>query len=519
MTTGFNQGERKAAVKPLLLMILDGWGHREDAPDNAISQASTPNWDRLLQGSHTTIETSGEFVGLPAGQMGNSEVGHMNIGAGRVVFQEFTRVSQAVEDGSIARNPVLLKAIAASREHASTLHVMGLLSPGGVHSHEDHFMAVVRMAAEAGAHRVCVHGFLDGRDTPPRSAGPSIERMQACVEGLGNASFASLCGRYYAMDRDQRWDRTVQAWDMLVEGSARHHAGDAATALQEAYARDEADEFVAPTVIGAYAGIEDNDAVIFINFRADRARQISRAFMEPGFDGFERSRPALSSYVCMTQYLEDLPAGVAFPQEKLSGLLGECLSSHGLSQLRIAETEKYAHVTFFLNGGEEQCFPGEHRVLVPSPKVATYDLQPEMSAPELARELDRAIRGGAFDVLICNVANPDMVGHTGSMTAAMAAVEAVDSCLGVALEAILATGGEMLITADHGNVEQMSDPVSGQAHTAHTTNPVPLVHFGRPARALAGGALRDIAPTMLYLLGIEPPAEMTGRSLLELVEG
>jgi 2,3-bisphosphoglycerate-independent phosphoglycerate mutase len=414
---------------------------------------------------------------------------------------------------------VLLKAIAASREHRSTLHVMGLLSPGGVHSHEDHFMAVVRMAAEAGAHRVCVHGFLDGRDMPPRSAGESIERMQACVDALDDTSFATLCGRYYAMDRDQRWDRTAQAWDMLVEGKAGQCAGDAAEALQAAYARDENDEFVAPTIIGDYAGVEDGDAVIFINFRADRARQISRAFVEPGFDGFERPRPALAGFVTMTQYLEDLPAEIAFPQEKLSGLLGECLSESGLSQLRIAETEKYAHVTFFLNGGEEQCFPGEHRILVPSPKVATYDLQPEMSAPELARELDKAIRGGAFDVIICNVANPDMVGHTGNMAAAMAAVEAVDRCLGVVLEAIRATGGEMLVTADHGNVEQMSDPVSNQAHTAHTTNPVPLVHFGRPARALPGGSLRDIAPTMLYLLGIEPPAEMTGRPLLELAEG
>jgi 2,3-bisphosphoglycerate-independent phosphoglycerate mutase len=377
-------------------------------------------------------------------------------------------------------------------------------------------MAVVRMAADAGAHRVYVHGFLDGRDMPPRSAGPSIERMQACVDGFDNASFASLCGRYYAMDRDQRWDRTVQAWDMLVEGDAGHGADVALAALQAAYARDENDEFVAPTVIGDYAGIEDNDAVIFINFRADRARQISRAFVEPGFDGFQRARPALSGFVCMTQYLEVLPADVAFPQEKLSGLLGECLADNGLSQLRIAETEKYAHVTFFLNGGEEQCFPGEQRILVPSPKVATYDLQPEMSAPELAKELDKAIRGGAFDVVICNVANPDMVGHTGSMAAAMAAVEAVDHCLGVAQDAILATGGEMLVTADHGNVEQMSDPVSGQAHTAHTTNPVPLVYAGRPARALAGGSLRDIAPTMLYLLGLEPPAEMTGSSLLEL---
>jgi 2,3-bisphosphoglycerate-independent phosphoglycerate mutase len=494
MTKEQGQHDKQPAVKPLVLMILDGWGHRQDAPDNAISQAGTPNWDRLKQqGCHTTIETSGESVGLPAGQMGNSGVGHMNIGAGRIVFQDFTRVSQAVDDGSITRNPALVKTIKASREHASTLHIMGLLSPGGVHSHEDHFLAMVQMAANQGAHQIRVHAFLDGRDTPPRSAEASIARMQDCLDELDNAAFASLCGRYYAMDRDKRWDRVEQAWNMLVNAQASHTNVEAGAALLAAYDRDENDEFVSPTVIADYAGMKDNDAIVFINFRADRAREISQAFTEPEFDGFKRHRPALSAFVCMTQYLEGMPADIAFPTEQLHGLLGECLSNRALSQLRIAETEKYAHVTFFFNGGEEQLFPGESRILVPSPKVATYDLQPEMSAPELSVKLDEAIRSGEYDVVICNVANPDMVGHTGSLEAAVAAVEAVDDCLGVTIEALRATG----------------------SHTAHTTNPVPLVYLGRPARILAGGSLRDIAPTILYLLGITPPVEMTGRSLIE----
>ena len=507
----------QARAKPLVLMILDGWGCREDAVDNAISQATTACWDQLLRlGSHTTIETSGESVGLPTGQMGNSEVGHMNIGAGRVVFQDFTRISNALEDGSFASNPALVKAINASRTHASTLHIMGLLSAGGVHSHEDHFLAMVRMAATQGAHKIRVHAFLDGRDTPPRSAGPSIQKMQNCLDGIQQADFASLCGRYYAMDRDQRWDRVEKAWGTLVNGAAMFNSGDAASALRSAYERDESDEFVRPTVIGSYKGFQDDDAVIFINFRADRARELSQAFCQPDFGGFERQAPKLSSFVCMTRYLDGLPAEVAFTPVKLKGLLGEILSDQGLSQLRIAETEKYAHVTFFFNGGEEKPFAGEQRLLVPSPDVATYDLQPEMSIEKLSAELDKCIRSDKFDVIICNVANPDMVGHTGNMTAAIAAVEAVDQCLGLVLKAIQSVNGQLLVTADHGNVEQMTDHHSGQTHTAHTTNPVPLVYYGRKAVALAGGALRDIAPTMLYLLGITPPSEMTGRSLLEL---
>ena len=502
---------------PMVLMILDGWGQREDAADNAISEASTPCWDHIQQiGAQTTIKTSGEFVGLPAGQMGNSEVGHMNIGAGRIVFQSLSSISNAIDNGSFTSNPALLKAIAASRQKRSTLHIMGLLSPGGVHSHEEHFLAMVRMAAAQGAYKIKVHAFLDGRDTPPRSAAPSIRKMQDCLDGFGNADFGSLCGRYYAMDRDKRWGRVEKAWDTLVEGRGMFHCDDAASALKAAYDRDENDEFVSPTVIGSYSGTRDDDAVIFVNFRADRAREITQAFIQPGFSGFERQAPKLSCFVCMTQYLEDLPAEIAYPPEQLTGLFGQVLADNGLTQLRIAETEKYAHVTFFFNGGEEQPFAGEQRLLVPSPNVATYDLQPEMSIGKLSSELDKAIRSGTFDVIICNVANPDMVGHTGNMTAAIAAVEAVDQCLGVVLKAVQSMNGELLVTADHGNIEQMKDHQSGQSHTAHTTNPVPLVYCGRSARAVAGGALRDIAPTMLYLLGLPKPAEMTGQPLMEL---
>ncbi len=508
------------STRPLVLMILDGWGYREDAEDNAISQASTPNWDQLKKRSAiTTIQTSGEFVGLPSGQMGNSEVGHMNIGAGRIVFQNFTRISNAIDDGSFANNPALVKAIEASRTHRSTLHIMGLLSPGGVHSHDDHFLAMVRMAASQGAHNIRVHAILDGRDTPPQSALSSITKMQICLDNYQNADFGTLCGRYYAMDRDQRWDRVAKAWDMLVKAEAGFKDNSAEAALQSAYDRGESDEFVSPTIIDSFTGIKDEDAVVFINFRADRAREISQAFVQPGFSGFQRRAPKLSSFVCMTQYLEGLPAEIAYPPEKMNSLFGEILSDQGLSQLRIAETEKYAHVTFFFNGGEEEVFDGEQRTLIPSPDVATYDLQPEMSSRKLSFELDKAIRSNHFDVIICNVANPDMVGHTGIMEAAITAVEAVDDCLGVVVEAVESVEGELLVTADHGNVEQMKDHQSGQSHTAHTTNPVPFVYLGREAEALTGGTLRDIAPTMLYLLDMKQPAEMTGHSLVKLIDG
>lgn len=503
--------------KPLVLMILDGWGHREPGPDNAISLGQTPTWDQLwAEAPHSLLETSGEAVGLPEGQMGNSEVGHMNIGAGRIVYQDFTRITRAIEDGNFDENAALCEAIDAARARGGTVHLMGLLSPGGVHSHDEHFHATVALAAGRGAGPIRVHAFLDGRDTPPRSAGPSIEAMEARLAGLDDAAIATVTGRYYAMDRDERWDRVERAWNAIVEGDAEHQAASASAALADAYARDEGDEFVVPTRVGDYAGMKDGDSVIFINFRADRARELTRAFVEPGFDGFERTVPDLAAFACMTEYLAGLPVSIAFPPDTLPDLLGEVLAREGLRQLRIAETEKYAHVTFFMNGGQEQPFEGETRTLVPSPRVATYDLQPQMSAPELAQELDKAIRSGDFDVILCNVANPDMVGHTGSLEAATRAVEAVDRVLAVVCEALDATGGELLITADHGNVEQMTDPASGQPHTAHTTNPVPFVFRGRAIEGIEGGSLRDLAPTLLALLDLPQPEAMTGRSLLRL---
>jgi 2,3-bisphosphoglycerate-independent phosphoglycerate mutase len=392
---------------------------------------------------------------------------------------------------------------------------MGLLSPGGVHSHDDHFIAAVRLAAQRSAGAVTVHAFLDGRDTPPRSAEASLRRMQDVLDTIDGARFATLSGRYYAMDRDKRWDRVEKAYRALVDAAAEYRAPSALDALQQAYARGEDDEFVKPTVIDGAPGVHDGDVVIFINFRADRARELTMAFVSETFDGFERRRPRLVDFVCMTTYMAGLPVSVAFPPQALTHLLGEVLASHGLRQLRIAETEKYAHVTFFLNGGEEGTYPEEERILVPSPKVATYDLQPEMSAPELTARLVEAIRSGRFDVIICNVANPDMVGHTGSLEAAVQAVRAVDRLLSEVTAAIDAAGGELLITADHGNIEQMVDPDSGQKHTAHTLNKVPLVFHGRPGGRLQDGTLRDIAPTMLALLGLPQPQEMTGRPLLE----
>jgi 2,3-bisphosphoglycerate-independent phosphoglycerate mutase len=506
----------KPGHKPLLLMILDGWGYRPEQDDNAIALAQTPRWDRLWQDDpHGLIETSGEAVGLPAGQMGNSEVGHMNIGAGRIVFQDYSRIENAIRDGSFQENPHIRAAVEAAGRSGHRVHVMGLLSPGGVHSHDDHFIETVRVAAALGAGSIVVHAFLDGRDTPPRSAGPSIRRMQALLDTLPGAAFGSISGRYYAMDRDKRWERVERAYRTIADATAEHRAETALAGLEEAYARGEDDEFVEPTVIAGATGVHDGDAVIFVNFRADRARELTMAFVNDGFDGFTREKIRLAAFVCMTEYMAGLPVSVAFPPESLPRLLGQELADHGLRQLRIAETEKYAHVTFFFNGGEESPFPLEDRILVPSPKVATYDLQPEMSLPELTAKLVEAIRSGTYDVIVCNVANPDMVGHTGSLQAAISAVNAVDHCLAAVTQALDAVGGELLITADHGNIEQMADHVSGQKHTAHTTNKVPLVFRGRPARMRGEGSLRDIAPTMLALLGLPQPDEMTGRSLLE----
>jgi 2,3-bisphosphoglycerate-independent phosphoglycerate mutase len=509
----------KPLHRPLVLMILDGWGYREAQDGNAIAMADTPCWDRLWNDDpHCLIETSGESVGLPAGHLGNSEVGHNNIGAGRVVFQDYSRIENAIADGSFFENEQLCAAIDAAEAAGGTVHIMGLLSPGGVHSHVDHFLATVRLAADRGARSITVHGFLDGRDTPPRSAEPSIASMQELLDSIPGASFGTLAGRYYAMDRDKRWDRVEKAYRAIALAAADHRAASAQQALEQAYERGENDEFVQPTVIGGAPGVQDGDSIIFVNFRADRARELTMAFVTEPFDGFARAKPDLADFVCMTEYMAGLPTSIAFPPEQLTHQFGELLADHGLRQLRIAETEKYAHVTFFFNGGQEDPFPGEERVLIPSPKVATYDLQPAMSAPELTARLVEAIRSGDFDVIICNVANPDMVGHTGVLEAAIEAVGAVDQCLAAVSAAIDEVGGELLITADHGNIEQMADPVSGQTHTAHTTNPVPLVYHGRTARMADGGSLRDLAPTMLDLLGLPQPPEMTGRSLLE-VEG
>ncbi len=503
-------------ARPLMLLILDGWGQREAADDNAITTGHTPNWDAVWANRpRTLLDTSGESVGLPAGQMGNSEVGHMNLGAGRIVYQELTRIGKAIEDGSFKRNPALLAGVGKAKVAGGCVHILGLLSPGGVHSHQDHLLATLELALDNGAPEVAVHIFLDGRDVAPRSAAESIARLEAAVADSDRARIASVCGRYYAMDRDQRWDRTQLAWDAIVDARAEFSADTASQALQAAYSRDENDEFVKPTLIGDGRRVADGDAVIFINFRADRARQLTRAFVEPGFDGFECRRPDLSTMVTMTHYLDGLPVEVAFAPQRFDHLLGAELSAAGLRQLRIAETEKYAHVTYFFNGGEEQVFEGEDRKLIPSPGVATYDLQPEMSAPALTKALVAAIEGGGYDVIVCNVANPDMVGHSGKFDAAVAAVEAVDRVLGEVLPVLERAGGEALITADHGNVEQMSDPATGQAHTSHTTNPVPLVYYGaRTLQLRDGGSLRDIAPTLLALLDLPQPEEMTGRSLI-----
>jgi 2,3-bisphosphoglycerate-independent phosphoglycerate mutase len=503
------------ATGPLLLLILDGWGIREVAPDNAIAQAHTPNWDRLWRDCpHALLETSGEAVGLPDGQMGNSEVGHMNIGAGRIVYQELTRIHKAIESGEFARNPALLETIAAAGD--GTVHLMGLLSDGGVHSHEDHFFATIDLAASRHAGPIAVHVFLDGRDTPPRSARASLEKLVARAGQYPNVQLASVSGRYWAMDRDQRWDRLHRAWLAMTHARAEFRANGPIAALEAGYARGENDEFIQPTLIGQGAAIRDGDSVIFVNFRADRARQLARVLADPDFDRYAEPRPRLAGMATMTRYEADLDVAVAFPPSEMNDLLGEVLARAGLRQLRIAETEKYAHVTYFFNGGREQLFDGEDRKLIPSPKVATYDLQPEMSAPELATELVAAIHSGSWPVIICNVANPDMVGHSGIFAAAVQAVEAVDALLGSVIEAIDQCAGQLIVTADHGNVEQMSDPETGQAHTAHTLNPVPLVYRGRPARVERHGSLRDIAPTLLELLGLDIPAAMTGRPLIHL---
>ena len=510
-------GDRKTTV----LIILDGWGHREDSRDNAIALGNTPVWDTLWRGApHTLVSASGVDVGLPAGQMGNSEVGHMSLGSGRIIYQNITRIDQAIADGSFDSNRAYCNAIDKATAAGGAVHVMGLLSPGGVHSHEQQIFAAIRLAAKRGASRVFLHAFLDGRDTPPRSASPSLERAQALFKELDCGRVASITGRYYAMDRDNNWDRVESTYKLLTEGAAQHTATTSVAGLEAAYARDENDEFVLPTVIAADgeqpAFIVNNDCVLFMNFRADRARQLTRALIQPGFDNFERKVvPDLSDFVTTTQYAADIAASCAFGPESISNALGDYLSQRGKTQLRIAETEKYAHVTFFFSGGREEPFPGEDRELIKSPAVTTYDLQPEMSARELTDKLIAAIRSDKYDLIVCNYANGDMVGHTGILAAAIKAVETLDECLGRVEKALLECGGQALVTADHGNCEQMMDYESGQQHTQHTTDLVPLVYIGQREVQLnpAGGKLADIAPTLLVLMDLPQPAEMSGTTL------
>ena len=504
--------------RPVVLCVLDGWGERGAAPDNAIALARTPNWDRYTRDMpRAVLNASAHEVGLPDGQMGNSEVGHMNLGAGRVVMQDLPRIDTAVKDGSLAANPRLGAFIAALKTSGGTCHLLGLLSPGGVHSHQDHMAALARIVAGAGV-PVAVHAFLDGRDTPPKSALDYMARFEAALAGAKGARVATVTGRYYAMDRDKRWDRVEKAYRVLTAAEGQR-VGSARAAVESAYGRGESDEFVLPTAVGDYAGMRDGDGLLMANFRADRAREILAALADPGFKGFARAYvPALAARAGMTEYSAELnplfPA--LFPAEELTRILGEVIANAGLKQLRIAETEKYAHVTFFLNGGREREFPGEERILVPSPKVATYDLQPEMSADEVTDKLVAAIASGRFDLIVVNYANGDMVGHTGILAAAIKAAEAIDRCLGRLERAVVDAGGTLLITADHGNCEQMADPDAGQAHTAHTLNLVPaiLVNGPKTVRALNAGRLADVAPTILALMGLPQPREMTGRSLL-----
>lgn len=507
---------------PVALIILDGFGYSEIAESNAIANANKPVWDRLWQQyPNALIETSGMAVGLPEGQMGNSEVGHMNLGAGRTVYQEFTRITKSIADGDFFENEALVNAIDKAVAADKAVHLMGLLSPGGVHSHEDHIMAACKLAAQRGAKKVYVHGFLDGRDMPPRSAEDSIVKTDALLKELGVGFVASLIGRYYAMDRDNRWDRVELAYDLLTQAKASHTYTSAQEALMAAYARDENDEFVAASSIqpeGEAIKIEDGDALLFMNFRADRAREITRCFVNADFDGFNRKvTPQLADFIMLTEYAADITATTAYPPAKLVNTLGEYMAKQGKTQLRIAETEKYAHVTFFFSGGRENEYDGETRVLIQSPQVATYDLQPEMSAPEVTDKLVDAIKSGDYDLIVCNYANGDMVGHTGKYDAAIKAIEALDVCLGRVTEALLEVGGECLITADHGNAEQMVSPTSGQAQTAHTTFPVPLVYVNQRAESITldNGRLCDIAPSLLNIMGLEQPTEMSGKNLIQ----
>jgi 2,3-bisphosphoglycerate-independent phosphoglycerate mutase len=509
---------------PILLLILDGWGCREESSNNPTKNTPTPTLDLLQKNyPHTLLQASGPAVGLPAGQIGNSEVGHLHIGAGRKVPQDLVRVNNDIDSGLFFQNPVLLKTLQQAKKTGKSVHILGLLSPGGVHSQEQHLFAMIRMIAEQGITQNYLHAFLDGRDVPPQSALPSLQKAEALYASLPGGKIASLIGRYYAMDRDKRWERTQQAYDLLTLGTAYCEATSAIDALQSAYQRAETDEFVSPTAIHGPnenpITIQDGDVVIFMNYRADRARQLTHAFIDAEFTGFQRTlQPKLNAFVSLTQYAKDLPTTVVYPPFQLTNNLGEFLSAQGLHQLRIAETEKYAHVTYFLNGRVEQAYANEERILIPSPKVATYDLQPEMSAIELTDRLLEAIESSRYDVIICNYANPDMIGHTGVEAAANQTVKIMDECMHRILKTLEKTKGECLITADHGNIEMMYDAITGQPHTAHTENPVPFIYFGRKAKFMTSmGALDDVAPTLLHILGLAQPSEMTGQNLLQFI--
>jgi 2,3-bisphosphoglycerate-independent phosphoglycerate mutase len=501
---------------PVFLLICDGWGHAPPSPGNAIALARTPIFDGWLADyPWTLLEASGEAVGLPAGVMGNSEVGHLTLGAGRMVPQDLLRIDLSLRDGSLFENPALLAACAAARRKGATLHLMGLLSDGGVHSHERHLRGLLELAARQRVPRVRVHAFTDGRDTPPKSARAYLGRLEEALAGTGGR-ISTVSGRYYAMDRDKRWDRVARAYQALVFSSGLQ-ADSAASAVESAYARGESDEFIQPTVLqenGEPVGpIRDGDAVVFFNFRADRARQLTRALTEAAFSDFPRPKPPRLTFVGFTEYKKEFGLPAVFPPQSLAGILADVWAAEGIENLRLAETEKYAHVTYFFNGGVEKAYPGEERILVPSWKGATYDLHPQMSAAEITEEAVRALASRRFGACVVNFANADMVGHTGKVLETIAAVETLDRCFGILEAACRDAGAILVMTADHGNAEQMIDPETGEPHTAHTTNPVPLVVCARGRPLAGGGSLADVAPTLLGLQGIAPPAEMTGTDL------
>ncbi|MEM6998352.1 MAG: 2,3-bisphosphoglycerate-independent phosphoglycerate mutase [Pseudomonadota bacterium] len=515
--------------KPTILIVLDGWGHTDNTVYNAIYSAHKPVWDKIWNKyPHTLISASGIDVGLPASQMGNSEVGHMNIGSGRIVDQEFTRITRTIEDGSFFNNEELMAAFNNAKKNDKAVHLLGLLSPGGVHSHEDHIFALMELAAQCNVKKLYLHAFLDGRDTPPKSAVESIHKAQLKMKELGIGQFASIIGRHFAMDRNKRWDRTKLAYELICQGTSDYESIDPFIAVDMAYAREESDEFMRPTSIikkgEQPVTVNDGDVMVFANYRSDRARQLARSFTKTAFKAFERERiPKLGAFVSLTSYKANYEFPVAFPPVKLKNVFGEYISSFGLKQLRIAETEKYAHVTFFFNGGEERVFEGEDRILVPSPHVETYDKVPEMSAVQITERLIESINSRQYDAIVCNYANADMVGHSGNFKATIQAIETIDKCLAKVIDCAQKVGGEIIITADHGNAEQLkaytTEKIKSQAHTAHTNNLVPLIYIGRDAEILPGtGSLSDISPTLLHIMGIPQPDEMTGNALLRLLE-